>query len=175
MTFKKQNMSSAACLHSSLSHLKSVGTWKLVKIVFPKSMLYMKTGVIFQEGIGIDGVSAERPQVGGEVESSQAGDSQEEVVLARLDIVVSMWGVGGEEMLCEPDARSRGEFVVLDCASSTLALWRTRCYECSTAVSHAIKSVSESDPAPCEDVSESSSPFVSYISVIEHVASGFVL
>jgi hypothetical protein len=106
MTFKKQNISSTACLLSSLSHLKLVGTWKLVKIAFPKSMVYRKMGVTFQEGIGIDRVRAVRPQVGKAEESSQMGDSQEEVLLTELDIIVSMWGVVGEETLGEYDARS---------------------------------------------------------------------
>jgi hypothetical protein len=39
MTFKKWYISSAACLRSLLSHLKLVGTWKLVKIAFPKSVV----------------------------------------------------------------------------------------------------------------------------------------
>jgi hypothetical protein len=105
MTFKKWNMLSTACLHSSLSHLKLVGTWKLVKIAFPKSVVYRETGVIFQAGVGVDGARAVRPQVGGEGESSQMGDSQEEVLLSELDIVVLMWGVRGEETLGRQDAR----------------------------------------------------------------------
>jgi hypothetical protein len=47
MTFKKWNMSSAACLHSSLSHPKLVGTWKLVETAFLKRVVYWKMGVIF--------------------------------------------------------------------------------------------------------------------------------